>query len=36
MDSGLFEDYGEAILYTVLAVLILGLMASALGAFTAF
>ena len=36
MNEGLFEDYGEAVLYTVLAVLIFGLMAVVIGAFTAF
>lgn len=36
MNDGLFEDYGEAILYVVLAILVLGMMAVALGAFTAF
>ena len=35
MDS-LFEDYGEAILYIVSAVVVLGMMAAVLGAFTAF
>lgn len=36
MDNGLLEDYGEAILYVMLAVLVLGMMAIVLGAFTAF
>ena len=35
MDS-LFEDHGEAILYIVSAVMVLGMMAAVLGAFTAF
>ena len=35
MQDGLFEDYGEAMLYVVIAMTILGLMAEALGAFTA-
>lgn len=36
MNDGLFEDYGEAILYVVLAIMVLGVMSVALGAFTAF
>jgi len=36
MNDGLFEDYGEAILYVVLAILVLGVMSVALSAFTAF
>lgn len=36
MNDGLFEDYGEAILYVVLALMILGLMTVTIGAFTAF
>lgn len=36
MNSVLFEDYGEAILYVVLAVMVLGFMTAAMGAFTAF
>lgn len=36
MDDGLFEDYGEAILYLLLSVLLFGLMAVVIGAFTAF
>ncbi len=36
MENGLFEDYGEAILYVLLAVAVLGMMAVVLGAFTAF
>ena len=36
MNSILFEDYGEAILYIVLAVTVLGFMTTAMGAFTAF
>ena len=36
MNNGLFEDYGEAILYVILAVAVLGMMAVVLGAFTAF
>ncbi len=36
MDPGLFEDYGEAILYTIFAVAVIGMMALVLGAFTAF
>jgi hypothetical protein len=36
MNDGLFEDYGEAVLYVVLAAVVLGLMALTLGAFTAF
>lgn len=36
MNSVLFEDYGEAILYVVLAVAVLGFLAVSMGAFTAF
>ena len=36
MDNGLLEDYGEAILYVLFAVAVLGMMAVVLGAFTAF
>lgn len=36
MNSVLFEDYGEAILYVVLTVMVLGFMTAAMGAFTAF
>lgn len=36
MNSVLFEDYGEAILYVVLAVIVLGFMAVSMGIFTAF
>lgn len=36
MDNGLFEDYGEAILYTALAVAVIGMMALVLSALTAF
>lgn len=36
MNDGLFEDYGEAMLYVALAVLALGLMMAALDAFTAY
>ncbi len=36
MNDELFEDYGEAILYVVLAILVLGVMSVALSAFTAF
>lgn len=36
MNDGLFEDYGEAILYVVLSITMLGLMTIALGAVTAF
>lgn len=36
MNSILFEDYGEAILYIILSVMIFGFMVTAMGAFTAF
>ena len=36
MNDGLFEDYGEAILYVMLSVAVLGMMAVVLEAFTAF
>ena len=36
MHNGLFEDYGEAILYMIFAAAVLGMMALVLGAFTAF
>lgn len=36
MDNGLFEDYGEAIMYVMLVVAVLGMMAVVLEAFTAF
>lgn len=36
MDNGLFEDYGEAVLYIVVAIVVLGMMALVLGAFTAY
>lgn len=36
MNSVLFEDYGEAVLYVVLAVMVLGFMTVTMGAFTAF
>ena len=36
MNDGLFEDYGEAILYVMLALMVLGLMAVTIGAVTAF
>ncbi len=36
MNDGLFEDYGEAVLYVVLALMILGLMTVTISAFTAF
>lgn len=36
MDNNVLEEYGEAILYVLLAVMILGMMIMALGAFTAF
>lgn len=36
MNSVLFEDYGEAILYVVLAAMVLGFLAVSMGAFTAF
>ena len=36
MNDGLFEDYGEAMLYEALADLALGLMMAALDAFTAY
>lgn len=36
MNSVLFEDYGEAIIYVLLAVMALGFMTAAMGAFTAF
>lgn len=36
MNSIIFEDYGEAILYVMLAVMALGFMTTALDAFTAF
>lgn len=36
MNDELFEDYGEAILYVVLAIMVLGVMSVTLGAFTAF
>ena len=36
MNDGLFEDYGEAVLYVVFAAMIIGIMAVVVGAFTAF
>lgn len=36
MNDGLFEDYGEAVLYVMLSVIVIGLMAVVIGAFTAF
>lgn len=36
MNDGLFEDYGEAVLYVLLALMVLGLMTVTIGAFTAF
>ena len=36
MNDGLFDDYGEVILYAALSVLVLGFMGVIMGAFTAF
>ena len=36
MDNGLFEDYGEAIMYVMLVAAVLGMMTVVLEAFTAF
>ncbi len=36
MNDGLFEDYGEAVLYVMLSAIVIGLMAVVIGAFTAF
>jgi hypothetical protein len=36
MNNVLFEDYGEAILYVTLAVMVLGFLAVSIGIFTAF
>jgi hypothetical protein len=36
MDHSVLEDYGEAVLYVIAAVLILGFLAVIMDAFTAF
>lgn len=36
MNDGLFEDYGEAIFYVLMALMIIKLMSAALGAFCAY